>query len=95
MAGRGVALLAAAALLCSSAATAKDFGPGLGVCGVKRCAVIENRSALRAFSSFYYGDGRATAVPRPRVGAPAFEIRFQDGSAAGMVASTKLNRARV
>jgi hypothetical protein len=87
---------AAGALLCSGAATAKDFSPGdLRVCGAKRCVAIENRVALRAFSDFYWGGGRVAVVGRPRVGAPAFVIRFRDGSAAGMVASSKLDRARV
>ena len=91
-----MALVVAAMFVCCSAATAKDFGPGdLRVCGAKRCVPIENRDALRAFSAFYYGDGRATVVGRPRLGAPAFEIRFRNGSAAGIVASAKLDRALV
>jgi hypothetical protein len=91
-----MALVVAAALLCSAAATAKDFQPGgLRVCDAKRCAVIENREALRAFSSFFYGDGRATPVPKPRLGAPAFEIRFEDGWPAGLVGSAKLDRSLV
>ena len=91
-----MALVVAAVLVCCSAATAKDFGPGdLRVCGAKRCVTIENRDALRSFSAFYYGDGRATVVGRPRLGAPAFEIRFRNGSAAGIVASAKLDLARV
>jgi hypothetical protein len=90
------ALLAAAALLCSSAATAKDFGPGdLRVCGAKRCVPLQNRDALRAFSSFYYGDTRVAMVSRPRASAPAFELRFRDGGAAGLVGSAKLDRTLV
>ena len=96
MTGRPTALVVAAALLCSPAATAKDFGPGdLRVCDAKRCVPIVNRAALRAFRSFFYGDGRATYVPKPRVGAPAFEIRFGDGWPAGLVGSRKLDRALV
>jgi hypothetical protein len=95
MAVRRIALLAAAGVF-FCAATAKEFGPGdLRVCGAKRCVPIEKRDELRAFSSFYYGDGRAAVTRKPRLGAPAFEIRFRDGSAAGIVASAKLDRARV
>jgi hypothetical protein len=96
MAGRWIALAVAAGIFCSSAALAKDFGPGdLRVCGATRCVPIEKRDALRAFSAFYFGDGRAVGAGRPPVGAPAFEIRFRDGSAAGIVAGSKLDRARV
>jgi hypothetical protein len=97
MAGRPIALIAAAAIFfCGSAATAKDFGPGdLRVCGAKRCVPIENRNALRAFSAFYYGAGRAAVTRPPPLGAPAFEIRFRDRGAAGIVASARLDRARV
>jgi hypothetical protein len=96
MTGRPTALVVAAALLCSPAATAKDFGPAdLRVCDAKRCVSIVNRAALRAFSSFYYGEGRATAVAKPRLGAPAFSIRFRDGFAAGLVGSAKLDRSLV
>jgi hypothetical protein len=96
MTPRRVALVATTVLLCSSAATAKDFAPGdLRVCGAKRCVAIESRDAVRAFSSFYYGEGRVAIVARPRLGAPTFEIRFRDGSKAGMVASAMLDRALV
>ena len=96
MAGRRIALAVAAGIFCSSAALAKDFGPGdLRVCGATRCVPIEKRAALRAFSAFYFGDGRAAVAGRPPVGAPAFEIRFRDRSAAGVIAGRNLDRARV
>jgi len=91
-----MALVATIALLCSSAATAKDFAPGdLRVCGAKRCVPIESRDAVRAFSAFYYGEGRAMVVAKPALGAPAFEIRFRDGGKAGMVGSARLDRSLV
>ena len=94
--GRRIALVAAALLVCTSAAPAKDFSPGgLRVCGANRCVPIMNRKAVRAFSAFYYGARPVRVVPKPRIGAPAFEIRFQDGHVVGMVGGIRLNRASV
>jgi hypothetical protein len=88
--------LAAGALLCTGAATAKDFSPGdLRVCGAKRCVPIVSPTALRAFSAFYYGGGRVAVVSKPRIGAAAFEIRSRNGYPAGLVASAKLDRTLV
>ena len=90
------AFLGAALLLGVSTAAAKDFQPGdLRVCGAAQCRPVTSRTALRAFSSFYYGDDRVAVVRAPRLGAPAFEVRFRDGGVAALVASAKLDRTRV
>jgi hypothetical protein len=90
------ALLAAAALAVTPAATAKEFKPGdLRVCNAHRCVPITNRAVLPLLGDFYYGvrDPRDPHVaPRPRLGAPAFELRFTNGYVTGIAASARLDR---
>jgi hypothetical protein len=77
-------------------AAAKEFAPGeLRVCGAKRCVAITNRTSVDALSSFFYGSGPARTARAPRVAARAFELRFRDGTSAGMVGGRRLDRARV
>ena len=84
-----------AAIVVVPSATAKDFGPGdLRVCNTKRCVPIERRDVLPALGSFYYGtDGAdpAVALP-PSMGARAYELRFRNGYATGIVAGARLDR---
>ena len=88
-------LIAAGALLAVPAAVAKDFGPGdLRVCGRAHCVPIVNRSLLRVLSSYYWGPGRPARAAPVRNGAPAFELRFRNGYASGIVASSRLDRFR-
>ncbi len=77
------------------AASAKDFEPGdLHVCNHARCVSVTNAYVTRLFSSFYYGDGRVRVAAKPRVGAPAFELRL--GSLVlGLAATARLDRALV
>jgi hypothetical protein len=93
---RGIvaALLAAAALAAIPAATAKDFGPGdLRVCSAHRCVPITTRAVLPLLGRFYYVDPHGPRVaPRPRLGAPAFELRFRNGYVTGIVATARLDR---
>jgi hypothetical protein len=93
---RGIvaALLAAAALAVTPAATAKDFRPGdLRVCNAHRCVPIVNRAVLPLLGSFYYLDAHDPRVaPRPRLGAPYFELRFKNGYVTGIAASASLDR---
>ena len=88
------ALLAAAALAATPAATAKDFGPGdLRVCNAHRCVPIVNRAVLPLLGRFYYSDSHVAHVaPRVRLGAPYFELRFRNGYVTGIVASARLDR---
>jgi hypothetical protein len=87
------ALLAAAALAVTPAATGKDFGPGdLRVCNAHRCVPIVNRAVLPLLGAFYYGSHDPRVTPRPRLGAPAFELRFRNGYVTGIVATARLDR---
>jgi hypothetical protein len=87
------ALLTAVAFAVAPVATAKDFGPGdLRVCNARRCVPITNRAVLPLLGSFYYGPSAPRVAPRPRIGAPAFELRFRNGYATGIAASARLDR---
>jgi hypothetical protein len=92
--GIGSALLAAAALAVVPSATAKDFRPGdLRVCNAHRCVPITNRAVLPLLGRFYYSDSQVAHVAdRPRLGAPAFELRFKNGYVTGIAASARLDR---
>jgi hypothetical protein len=88
-------LVALGALICVSVAAAKDFRPGdLRLCGPARCVAVTDRGALRELSSFIYGTRRVTIVRSPRVGAPAYELRFKNGYVAGMVGTSRVDRFR-
>jgi hypothetical protein len=90
------ALVVTAALLGSTAATAKDLAPGdLRVCGAKRCLPIMDREVLRTLSSFYWGGGSPVVAHAPRANTPALALRFRNGYAAGLVGGTRLDRALV
>jgi hypothetical protein len=41
---------------------------------------------------FYYSGDPLSVVPRPRLGAASFELRFRNGYATGIVGSAKLDR---
>jgi hypothetical protein len=88
---RIVVALAALALICASAASAKDFRPGdLRVCGAaSRCVPIVEQPVLDAFAAFYYRDGHPPSSPAPRRGAPAFRLVFGNGYVTGIVATDR------
>jgi hypothetical protein len=87
------ALLTAAALAVTPAATAKDFKPGdLRVCNAKQCVPITNRAVLPLLGAFYYGPRDARAASPARLGAPSFELRFPNGYVTGIAASARLER---
>ncbi len=80
-------------LVCVSGASAKDFGPGdLRLCNAMRCIPVENRRVIPLLSSVSYGPRRAPVTRSPRLGAPAFELRFRNGYVTGIVASSELDR---
>ena|SRR2546425_3309867 len=88
---RALVVVASLALTCSAAA--KDFKPGdLRVCNAARCVAIADQDVLDAVSTFYYGTSKLSVVPRPRLGAPAFVLRFRNGYATGIVGSATLDR---
>lgn len=87
-----VLLLVTAAAICVTAATAKDFGPGdLRICNSKRCVPVENGKVLPLLGSFYYSGPPPAVVRAPRMGAPMFELRFDNGYVTGIVATRKLD----
>lgn len=90
-----VAFFAAAAFLVAvTAGSAKEFDPGdLRICNTKRCVPITNRPALTALGAFYYiGTKPPPRVPRAPLGAPSFELRFDNGYVTGIVATARLDR---
>jgi hypothetical protein len=84
----------AAVLVAVPGATAKEFQPGdLRICDHHRCVAITNQSVLNLLGAFYYtGQESPAKAHAPRLGARAFELRFDNGYATGMVATRKLDR---
>ena len=80
-------------LLLVPSATAEDFGPGdLRVCDATRCVSIVKRDVLPQLGRFYYSGGRLAGLPRPPLGTPYFELRFDNGYVTGIVARRALDR---
>jgi hypothetical protein len=80
-------------LLVPAAATAKEFEPGdLRICNGTACKPVMYRPALRALFLLYYAGTRPPSALRPPLGAPAFELRFDNGYVTGIVASPSLDR---
>jgi hypothetical protein len=79
----------AVALLAAPGANAKGFEPGdLRICNATRCKPVMYRPAVEALGAFYYADPRPPALAaRPPLGAPAFELRFDNGYVTGIVAA--------
>ena len=95
MRGSFAAVLAATAFLVAvTAGAAKEFEPGdLRICTAKRCVPIMNRPAVTALGAFYYiGTQPPARVQRPRLGAPSFELRFDNGYVTGIVATPTRDR---
>ena len=86
--------LAALALVVPISATAKEFEPGdLRICNAKRCVAITNRPALAALGAFYYMSAKPPLLtPRVQLGAPSFQLRFDNDYVTGIVAAAKLDR---
>jgi hypothetical protein len=88
-----VGLVAAMALVVLPSASAKDLRPGdVRVCNATRCVAILNRSVLPQLTSFYYSGPPPVRVPRPKLGAPYYELRFRNGYVTGIVATRRLDR---
>jgi hypothetical protein len=87
------ALLATLALLLVTGAGAKDFQPGdLRICNTKRCIAIVDAKVLPTIGDFYYANGSPPKSRPPRMGARAYELRFTNGYATGIVAGRGLDR---
>src|SRR5438552_6785469 len=90
---RFAGVLAVCLLLGAAGAQAKDFGPGdLRVCGAARCIPVVKPTILPLLGSFYYGGPQPATVRAPKLGAPAFQLRFKNGYVTGIVATAKLDR---
>jgi hypothetical protein len=86
-------LVAAVALIGAAGSAAKEFGPGdLRVCDAQTCVPITNAAAVKALSRLYYLGPQPVSVPRPRWGASAYELRFENGYVTGAVGGTRLDR---
>ena len=81
-------------LVVAIAGAAKGFEPGdLRICNAKRCVPIMSRPAVTALSAFYYiGPKPPLPAPRAHVGAPSFELRFDNDYVTGIVATARLDR---
>lgn len=83
----------AAVLVAVPSATAKEFRPGdLRICNHHRCVAITDPTVLNLLGAFYYTGDSPAVAHAPRLGARAFELRFSNGYATGMVATRKLDR---
>jgi len=82
------------ALVVASGATAKEFRPGsLRICTHQRCVPIKNPRVLELLGAFFYTGRRSPAKIRsPQLGAPAFQIQFENGYVTGVVAGARLDR---
>ena len=87
-----VAAVLTAVVLCVPAA-AKNFGPGdLSVCNAQRCVPVVKRSVLPALGAFYYSGPAPEVMPAARMGAPMYQLRFDNGYVTGIVATRSLDR---
>jgi hypothetical protein len=90
---RVLILAAFVALLAVPSASAKDFQPGdVRLCNGARCVPIMDRAAITALGHFYYSSGEAPRARAVRLGAPAYELEFRNGSTTGIVARARLDR---
>ena len=86
-------LVAAAALIGAAGGAAKEFGPGdLRVCNEETCVPVVRAPAVDALSRLYFTGAQPAVLARPRWGAPAFELRFPNGYATGVVGGARLDR---
>jgi hypothetical protein len=80
-------------LLSAGGAGAKEFAPGdVRVCDATRCVAVTKPDVVRVLARFYYTGPKPASVARPAWGAPAFELRYRNGYATGVVASARLDR---
>jgi hypothetical protein len=86
-------LVALAALAVALPASAKDFEPGdLRVCNMRSCVPIVAPEVVALLGPFYYSGTPPARVSAPRLGAPYYELRFENGYATGIVATRRLDR---
>lgn len=75
------------------AAGAKEFGPGdVRLCDARRCVPVTSRVVLPVLRDFYYAGPPLQRARTPRIGAPAFELRFRNGYVTGIAGTRQLDR---
>jgi hypothetical protein len=83
----------AVALVLVPRATAKQFEPGdLRICNAVRCVPLEKTPVLGVLATFYYGPKSPPRATAPALGAPFFQLRFDNDYVTGIVASSRLDR---
>jgi len=88
-----LAIAALAVLLGAGGAGAKEFAPGdVRVCDATRCVPVMRPTMVRLLARFIYTGPTPATVARPAWGAPAFELRYRNGYATGVIGSTRLDR---
>jgi hypothetical protein len=86
------ALLVAVTLLVPSAG-AKNFRPGdVSVCNAARCVPIVSGRGVSQLTPFYFSGPALAHLRAPALGTPYYELRFDNGYATGIVATTRLDR---
>jgi hypothetical protein len=89
----GFTVCAATLALVPAGAAKGPFKPGdIRVCNTRQCVAVRDSSALKAFSSFYYGGPQPARVSAPRLGSRAFALEFGNGYVTGIAASAQLDR---
>ena len=83
----------ALALVASSGVAAKGFEPGdLRVCGATTCGAVMRPAGARARGAFVYTGRQPAVAVRPALGAPTFQLRYDNGYVAGIVAGVRRDR---
>jgi len=84
--------LMAAALVFTSAASAKEFKPGdLRLCNASRCVTIRDQRKLDLLASLIYTGAQPAVARAPHMNAPYYELRFRNGYVPGIVATKHLD----
>ena len=88
-----LAVVVLAMLLGAGGAAAKEFAPGdLRICDKTRCVPVMKPDVVRLLARLYYTGPQPATGARPAWGAPAFELRYRNGYATGVVAPARLDR---
>jgi hypothetical protein len=85
--------LAAAAAVTVPGAGAKGFEPGdVRICGATTCRAVVRPAGARALGAFIYTGRQPAVAARPALGAPTFQLRYDNGYVAGILAGVRRDR---
>ena len=85
--------MAAVAAGAAAPAAAKHLEPGDAlVCGADRCRPVLTERAASALGRFIYLGRPPARVPAPRLGSPAYQLRFDNDYVVGIVSGPRLDR---